>query len=312
MLRAALLALSRSQRMRAFASHNHWAWAAAGRFVAGETIDEAIQVCHELNNRRMRITLDHLGENVSTEQEARAAQRSYLEALKRLYEADINGGISLKLTALGLDISTELASDLLHGVIEGATNVGRFVRIDMEGSHYTQRTLDIFFAAFRRYDNVGAVIQSYLYRSEKDVRRLIDVGAGVRLVKGAYREPSSIAFPHKRDVDRNFIRLAELLLSPQACDRGVYTAIATHDPDIIDWTLEHTSRTSIPADRWEFQMLYGIRRDLQQSLSQAGHRMRVYVPYGREWYPYFMRRMAERPANVGFVVRNLARELVSG
>jgi proline dehydrogenase len=214
---------------------------------------------------------------------------------------------------LGFDISEELTEDFLRRILRHAEGGDEsiFVRIDMEGSPYTQRTLDLFFKVFEEHKNVGAVIQSYLYRSADDVEKLIDVGASVRLCKGAYSEPPSIAYPDKADSDAAFLRLTERLLSKEARENGVYLGVATHDEGIIEWTKSHVAENGIGKDEFEFQMLNGVRRDLQRQLVAEGYRVRIYVPYGTHWYPYFMRRLAERPENVGFMVRNIARELRS-
>jgi proline dehydrogenase len=252
-------------------------------------------------------TLDHLGENVTSETEARDATGEILDLLAAIEEHDSPSGVSVKLTQLGLDLGPGLAMENLERIVIRAHQAGRFVRIDMESSDYVQVTLDIFDEVWTRHKNVGVVIQSYLYRSEEDVARLIDAGASVRLVKGAYDEPPAVAYPDKEDVDASFVRLMEMLFSREARAKGAYPAIATHDEALIDWALEHTREQGISADVFEFQMLYGIRTGLQRRLAGDGYRVRAYVPYGEQWYPYFMRRLAERPANVLFLLRNLFR-----
>jgi proline dehydrogenase len=304
-----LLALSASPRMRRTVSQSKLAWRGASRFVAGETIGDAMEVVEGLNRAGLVGTLDHLGENVATAAEAARARDAYLEALQQIDARGVRSGISLKLTALGLDLGHDVAVTNLREVVVAAAGYDRkiFVRIDMESSAYTQRTIDVFHELFPAYRNVGVVIQSYLYRSDADVDALCAEGAHVRLVKGAYLEPPAVAHPDKRDVDAAFIRQATRLLSGEARGRGVVAALATHDEAIIDWATAHARIQNIPQDAFEFQMLYGIRRDLQDRLVADGYRVRVYIPYGREWYPYFMRRLAERPENVGFVLRNLSR-----
>ena len=311
MMRGALIAMSRSRRLAKVMTTSRLAWYAASRFVAGQTIGEAIQGVKQLNGAGMRASLDYLGENVTTRAEAETAAAAYREALDCIQAAGAQSGISLKLTALGLDLGDDLATELLRDIVAHAASLSpvRFVRIDMEGSPYTARTLDIFERAFADHRNVGVVIQAYLYRTAADVERLIQLGAGIRLCKGAYLEPPEVAYPAKADVDANYLRLAERLLSEPARAAGVYTGIASHDPDMLDWVKRYVAEHDVAKDAFEFQMLYGIRRDLQAALVAEGYRMRVYVPYGSQWYPYFMRRMAERPENVGFVVQNVLREL---
>jgi len=312
LLRAGFIALSRSRTMGRVAVGSGLAWRAARRFIAGQTIDEAIRVVGALNDAELRVTLDHLGENVATRAEAERSADAYVEALERIRAAGVYSGVSLKLTALGLDLSLGdvVAEALLRRVLEraGAFDPPVFVRIDMEGSPYTQRTLDLFRRVRADHGHVGIVIQSYLRRSDADIAALVAEGAPVRLVKGAYLEPEAIAYPDKADVDAAYLRQAEALLSPEARARGVYAALATHDEAIIDWAKAHAARVGLGKDDFEFQMLYGIRRDLQLALVAEGYRMRVYVPYGREWFPYFMRRLAERPENLAFVLRGILAE----
>jgi proline dehydrogenase len=251
--------------------------------------------------------LDHLGENITSEIEARDATCEILDLLAAIEDHDTQSGVSVKLTQLGLDMSPALAAENLVRILDRAAQVDRFVRIDMESSDYIQITLDLFEELWSHYKNVGVVIQSYLYRSADDVARLVDLGASVRLVKGAYDEPPDLAYPDKADTDANFVRLMEQLFSEEAQANGAFPAIATHDTKLIDWTKDHARRQGIPQDRFEFQMLYGIRSGLQRQLAAEGYRVRAYVPYGEQWYPYFMRRLAERPANVLFLLRNLLR-----
>jgi proline dehydrogenase len=306
MLRPIFLALSRHPGLAQFALRHAVLRRAALRFVAGERLEDAVSAIRGLNAAGLSATLDFLGEHTSTAAEASASTDAYLAILDELRRTGVDSNLSLKLTQLGLDLQEALCETLLGRILDRAGET--FVGIEMEGSAYTERTLRLFeglWAAGRR--NVGVVIQSYLRRSEADVERLIALGARVRLVKGAYAEPPSIAFPHKPDVDAAFERLAERLLQ-----RGVYPAIATHDEHLIAATRQFAAAHAIAPDRFEFQMLFGIRRDLQARLRRDGYRVRVYVPFGGEWYPYFMRRLAERPANVMFVVGSLLRERGGG
>jgi proline dehydrogenase len=271
------------------------------RFVAGETLDEALVVCHDLASRGMDLTLDQLGENVGTQAEVDAAVGAYIEILRRLHAEGLEPNISVKLTMLGLDMGDEVAREAMLRVLAVAREVGGFVRIDMEGSAYTERTMQIFYALHDQYPaEVGIVIQTYLYRAEQDVRACIDRKARVRLVKGAYAEPAAVAFQDRAKIDENYVRLMELLL-----DHGNFPALATHDPALIRSARGYARRMHIPLDTFEFQMLYGVREDEQQRLVNDGYGMRVYVGYGTEWYPYFTRRIAERPANALFVLRQL-------
>lgn len=279
----------------------------ARRFVAGERLDEAIVAVHKLNHAGLLATLDHLGENVTSETEARDATSEILDLVEAIESSGAWSGVSIKLTQLGLDLSPALAVENAGRIVARAAQAGRFVRIDMESSDYVQPTLDLFEALWERHRNVGVAIQSYLYRSADDVARLVDLGASVRLVKGAYDEPPVVAYPEKADVDASFVRLMDLLFSERARANGVFPAIATHDEVLIDWAKAHTRQHGIPSERFEFQMLYGIRQGLQRQLADEGYRVRAYVPYGAQWYPYFMRRLAERPANVFFLLRNLLR-----
>lgn len=303
LLRSGMLALARNERITELVTRNGFSKGFALRFVAGETLDEALAVANDLHRRGFLVTLDALGENVTSEEAAREATDAYLEMLDRLGETDIEGNISIKLTMLGLDISDDFCRRNTIAVLERAKERGAFVRIDMEGSPYTQRTLDLAYELFEQFpETVGIVLQSYLYRTQRDVRHAIERGIRVRMVKGAYAEPSTIAYPNKQDVDAAYRRETEMLL-----EAGIYTAVATHDLQIIEATKDFAHRKGIDPSRFEFQMLYGIRRDLQERLLAEGYRVRVYLPFGTEWYPYFMRRMAERPANLLFVLRNLIR-----
>jgi proline dehydrogenase len=276
----------------------------ARRFIAGENIDEAITAAGAIQAAGMLLTLDHLGESVRTAQEAAAATRAYLNVIDTIAASGIERNISLKLTQLGLDIDRATCTDNLRTILEKAEPLGFFVRIDMENSPYTEVTLSIFETLWHHnHRNIGVVLQSMMRRSEDDARRVNALGARVRLVKGAYKEPRAVAYQQKAEVDGAFVHLTEMLLKD-----GVYPAIATHDEKMIAATNEIASRLGLGKDKYEFQMLYGIRRDLQASLVKQGHRVRVYVPFGKEWYPYFMRRLGERPANVGFVLKGIVGE----
>ena len=276
----------------------------ARRFIAGETVHEAIEAARTLQARGMHLTLDYLGESVTTTKAAIGASREYVQLIETIVASGIERNISLKLTQLGLTIDKATCVDNLRRILEPATRHQFFVRIDMESSHYTQLTLDVFETLWSlELRNIGIALQSSLHRTEQDIRRMNELGARVRLVKGAYKEPASVAFQLKDDVDAAYTRQMRLLL-----DHGVYPAIATHDEEIIAETRSYAAERNIGTDRFEFQMLYGIRRDLQTSLVADGYRMRVYIPFGKEWFPYFMRRLGERPANVGFVLRALLGE----
>ena len=307
MLRSALLYLSNQQQIFKFVRHNRLAKSFANRFVAGETLDSALAAVAKLNARGITASLDLLGESVHNETEARAAGQAYVAMLDRIHERKADANVSVKLTAMGLDISEDLCVSIMHKILQRARDYGSFVRIDMESSEYTQRTLDLFdqrlYPAYR--ENVGIVLQSYLYRTFADVEHADLVKARVRLCKGAYMEPETVAYPEKKDVDANYVRsMHELML------KGNYPGIATHDEAIIREAKRFAKANDVSASRFEFQMLYGVRRDLQDQLVREGYRMRVYVPFGTQWYPYLMRRLAERPANVAFLTGNMFRELV--
>ena len=297
-----LLYLAHNDKVRSFVISNRATRGVSRRFVAGEALDEAIQVARALNRQSMHVTLDHLGENVSDEREARAAAQDYIAILDRIKQAGVDANISIKLTALGLDISQKLCEQNLRSILQHAQPYPIFVRIDMEGSPYTEQTVDITLRVHEQFEHVGTAIQSYLFRSKKDTEQLIAQGVRVRLVKGAYKEPKTIAFQDKRDADKSFVQLMMMLLL-----RGNYPAIATHDEAIVNATCKFARDNGISKSAFEFQMLYGIRRDLQEKLVSQGYNMRIYVPYGSRWYPYLMRRMAERPANLVFFVSNALR-----
>lgn len=276
----------------------------ARRFIAGETLDEAIAAARAVEASGMTQTLDLLGESVANMAEADAATRGYIDMLARIVQSGVGRNISLKLTQLGLTIDRATCVDNLRRILDAAGKHDFFVRIDMENSPFTQVTLDVFETMWQQgYRNVGVVLQSCLPRSVDDARRMNALGARVRIVKGAYKEPRGVAYQDKRQVDAAFVEIARLLLS-----EGTYPAIATHDPAMIAAARAHATQHGISPDRFEFQMLYGIRRDLQAQLTAAGYRVRVYVPFGREWFPYFMRRLGERPANIGFVIRGILSE----
>ena len=298
MLRQTLLFLSDREDFKNVLMKMPFSRQAAGRFVAGETSAEALAAARALNDAGFRVTLDLLGESVNEPEEAEAATAAYRTSLDEIEASDAVSTISLKLTQLGLDIDEDFCFRNILGIVQYAEQLGTFVRIDMESSEHTDRTLRIFHKVFAEHSNVGIVIQSYLRRSEADIKELVRVGAPVRLCKGAYQEPASVAFQQKTEVDASFIRLMRLLL-----DGGAQTAIASHDERMIDATLEHVARNGISDDAFELQMLYGVRRDYQRQLVANGLNMRIYVPYGSQWYSYLMRRMAERPANLLFGLR---------
>jgi proline dehydrogenase len=298
--RTALLYLSRQHALKGFLSRVPGFKQVTRRFIAGENIDDAIEAIRQLNALGITASFDHLGESISSPAEAEADVREYLHVLSRIERTGINSNVSVKPTQLGLDIDEHLCLSNIQRIVEAAAGLGNFVRIDMEDSARTDATLRIFYKLRSDFENVGIVLQSYLYRTETDLANVLAMKGRVRLCKGAYDEPESVAFPRKADVDANFVRLTGVLLSS-----GIYHGIATHDEAMIRATREFAARENIPNDRYEFQMLYGIRRDLQTKLVKAGYRMRTYVPYGEFWYPYFMRRLAERPANIWFVLKNL-------
>ena len=272
------------------------------RFVAGETLQDAMRAVSEANSQGIRATLDLLGENTSSREDARNASRKVLDMLATIKAEGADCNVSVKLTQLGLDLDNEFCYSNLREIVDHARELANFVRVDMEGSAYTQRTVDMVLRLRKEFDNVGAVIQAYLYRSETDVQTLLAARTRIRLCKGAYLEPESVAFKKKTDTDANFVRLMKILL-----DSGIYHGIGTHDVTMIAATKPHAAEQGIPLSHFEFQMLYGVRRDLQLALAREGYNMRVYVPYGRAWYSYFMRRLAERPANLFFILRNLFR-----
>ena len=300
--RSALLYLARQEKLKDVAARFSTFRKITARFIAGETIDEAVAAIKELNARGCSASFDHLNESVGSVAETDGEVREYLNVLAKIDESGINSNVSIKLTQFGLDIDPELTYRNARKVVEDAARRGNFVRVDMEGSAVTQLTIDIFQRLRSEFglNDVGIVVQSYLYRTEEDARDLLKIPARIRLCKGAYDEPASVAYPEKKDVDDNYVRVMKLLLAS-----GTYHGIATHDPKMIDATIDFVQKEGINKEAFEFQMLYGIRRDLQEQLARDGYNMRVYVPYGKHWYPYFMRRLAERPANVWFVMKNL-------
>jgi proline dehydrogenase len=305
MLRSSLLYLSRQPGLFRFVRNNRFAKAMASRFVAGETIESAVEAVRALNAKGISASLDLLGESITHEADARAAGAAYIRLLDAIAQHALDATVSVKLTAVGQDIGDDLCASVMDSILDRARQHGGFVRLDMEGSAYTTRTLDFF--ERRLYpvypDTVGIVLQSALRRTWTDVERAIALGCRVRLCKGAYLEPATVAFPEKADVDRNYVTCMQALM-----ERGRYPGIATHDPEIITIAKEFSAEHGIARSRFEFQMLYGVRRDLQEQLARDGWRLRVYVPFGTQWYPYLMRRLAERPANLAFITGSVVRE----
>jgi len=301
-VRSFFIFLSRRKLLRRWMETSSLAQRLAARFVAGHDLDQALAVCRDLNSAGITVTLDHLGESVTSLDEAATARDVYLRTLNAIHDSGIQGNVSLKLTQFGLDLSAEVCRANVAQLVEQAARRESFVRVDMENSPYVDRTLDLVCDMHQRYGHLGVVIQAYLYRSAKDIERLCRLGITVRLCKGAYLEHADVAFPRKPQVDASYISLMKALL-----DGGAYPAFATHDPRMIEAAKAYAAERKIPCDAFEFQMLYGIRRDLQQQLVRDGYRVRVYVPFGGAWYPYYMRRLAERPANVFFILRNLFR-----
>jgi len=302
MVRSILLKLSESKGFAHWVTTNSSTRRMSHRFVAGETLDEALQAARQCNDAGMLATLDYLGENVSTAADAQKARDAYIEIFDRISKEKLNANVSCKLTQLGLDLSPEFCEGQVLSIAERAAAYENFLRIDMESSIYTQRTVELVKRVRTQTPSVGAVIQSYLYRSESDVQDLLSYGCRIRLCKGAYKESEEVAFPRKADVDANYVKLMRMLLPS-----GFYHGIATHDPQMIAATIRCASENNISKDDFEFQMLYGVRTDLQRRLVRDGFRVRIYIPYGRDWFPYFMRRLAERPANLIFFLRNFLR-----
>jgi proline dehydrogenase len=307
MLRTFFVRLSENPSLRSFAERSSLGRRVSGRFVAGTEISDAVRATQGINRAGMSVSIDNLGENVTNPEEARHSAQLYHQILDAIVENHLDANISLKLTHMGLDVDEQLARDIVSGLVAKAASMNPpgFVRVDMEGSPYTQRTLDFVHELHRMPGNansVGTVIQSYLKRSESDVEKLLSEGIRIRLCKGAYKEPAEIAFAAKSDVDANYVKLMKVLMTS-----GIYHGLATHDENIIRQAEDFATKEKLSPDSFEFQMLYGIRRDLQQKLVRKGWRLRVYIPFGTEWYPYFMRRLGERPANVLFIARNLLR-----
>ncbi len=307
MLRALFISLSENRSLRGMAERSAIGRRLSSRFVAGTQVDDALRVTEKVNQSGLSVSVDNLGENVTNAEEARASAQLYQQMLDEIASRQLNANVSLKLTHMGLDVDENLARDLVTGLVAKAAAMSprNFVRVDMEGSPYTQRTLDFVHELHRMPGHagaVGAVIQSYMRRAEKDIADLLAERIRIRLCKGAYKEPEEIAFQKKSEVDANYVRLMKVLMKS-----GVYHGLATHDEAIIQQAKAFAIKENIPREAFEFQMLYGIRRDLQRRLVREGWRMRVYIPFGTEWYPYFMRRLAERPANVFFIARNLLR-----
>jgi proline dehydrogenase len=302
MLRSTLLKLSQSKSFANWVTSNARTRRMSHRFVAGEALDEALAAASVCNDHGMLVSLDYLGENVSTAADAQHSRDAYLEVFDKIAAQKINANVSCKLTALGMDLSTDFCEGLVLSIVERAAATDNFLRVDMEGSAYTQRTIDLVKRVRAQNPAIGTVIQAYLYRSESDVQGLLAYGCRIRLCKGAYKESAEVAFEKKADVDANYVRLVKLLLPS-----GFYHGIATHDPKMIGATIRCAAENKISKEDFEFQMLYGVRTDLQRKLVRDGYRVRVYIPYGKDWFPYFMRRLAERPANVGFFLRNFFR-----
>src|ERR1700677_519015 len=304
-LRSAFIALSRNRMLRGFCENSRFGRGMSSRFVAGMEIGDALRVAQAVNQQGILVTLDSLGESVSSEVDAHKASYIYHQLLDQISAQKVNANVSVKLTQMGLELEPKLAESIAVSLAEHAKSLGNFVRIDMEDSSLTQVTLDIVRRAHERpdlRDSIGIVIQSYLYRSQADIEQLLAEGIRVRLCKGAYKEPPDVAFPSKADVDKNYINLSEMLLASP-----IYHGLAAPDEARIAAAKAYASKNGIAPSRFEFQMLYGVRRDLQRKLVKEGYNVRVYVPFGREWYPYFMRRLAERPANVLFLARNFFR-----
>jgi len=300
--RSALIYLSQKEGLKDFAARFRLFKKLTTRFVAGETIEEAVAAIREINREGCSASFDHLNESVANAAEAEGEVREYLRILDQIDQTKINSNISIKLTQFGLELDPELAYRNARTVVAEAARRGHFVRVDMESSAVTQVTIDIFKRLRAEFglNDVGIVLQSYLRRTYDDAVDLLKIPARIRICKGAYMEPPEVAFPDKQDTDKNYLRVMELLLKS-----GVYHGVATHDPKMIEGTLRFVKQEKIPRETFEFQMLYGVRRDLQRQLAREGFNLRVYVPYGKHWYPYFMRRLAERPANIWFVMKNL-------
>jgi proline dehydrogenase len=304
-LRSLFIALSENRKLRHIAEQSSIGRRLSNRFVAGMTPEQVLRATANINRAGMSVSVDNLGENVTNADEARHSAELYHKLLDEIATRKLNANVSLKLTHMGFDVDPQLAGDITHSLVQHAAQANNFVRVDMEGSPYTQNTIDIVRALHAQpgsAGHVGTVIQSYLYRSEKDIETLLAEKIRIRLCKGAYKESPQIAFPKKEDVDKNYVKLAKMLLKS-----GVYHGMATHDENMINQIKAFAKAEKIDRSAFEFQMLYGVRSDLQRQLAKEGYGMRVYIPFGTEWYPYFMRRLAERPANVLFIAKNLLR-----
>jgi proline dehydrogenase len=319
MLRSFLIYLSKAAWAQKMVVSWGFAWRAASRFVAGTKIDDAIRAIRELNAKGINVTLDHLGEHTSKPEEASEATAEILNSLDEIKNSDVCANVSIKLTQIGLGLDESLCAQNLERILTRAKENDNFIRIDMEDTPYTDKTINLYYQMHKKgYKNVGMVLQSYLYRTEADARRLLEDKTPIRLVKGAYMEPPDKAFPKKADVDANFDLLTKIIIdvalaikSPKISRNSCFPpipAIATHDEDRIEFAKQYAEKVGLPRDAMEFQMLYGIRRDLQEQLIKDGYLVRVYVPFGTHWYPYFMRRLAERPANVWFFISNFFRK----
>jgi proline dehydrogenase len=302
--RSALIWLSRHEGLKDFATNFKFFKKLTTRFVAGDTIDDVIPIIHEINAENATASFDHLNESVESATEAEREVEEYLNILARIDEHRVRSNVSIKLTQFGLGLDPELAYRNARRIVEEAQRRGNFVRVDMEDSKVTQATIDIFKRLRAEFglNDVGIVLQSYLYRTYADAQELVKLPARIRICKGAYFEPPEVAYADKKDVDANYVKVMKVLLSS-----GIYHGIATHDPKMIEATIDFATREGIGKEKYEFQMLFGVRRDLQRQLARDGFNVRVYVPYGKHWYPYFMRRLAERPANIWFVLKNLAK-----
>jgi proline dehydrogenase len=308
LLRSALIALSQNKGLRAFSERSAMGRKLSGRFIAGMSVNDALVACEHVNREGIAVSLDSLGESVTTEAEARASAAIYHQMLDAIHERGLNANVSVKLSQMGMDFDPALAERIVGEIVQHASGTNSFVRIDMEGSSYTEATIAITERLAARFPGrVGAVLQSYLYRAADDAERLLGQGIRIRLCKGAYKEGPDVAFPTKAEVDANYVRLMKRMVTSNKDGRGVFCGIATHDEVIIEELLAFVRTNDVPQNAFEFQMLYGIRRDLQRQLAADGFGVRVYIPFGPEWYPYFMRRLAERPANVLFLLHNFFR-----
>jgi proline dehydrogenase len=311
-LRSLFVGLSGNKAVRGWAERSRVGRRLASRFVAGTTVEDAIAACERVNGEGIAVSLDSLGESVAAEAEARASAAVYHRLLEAIAARGLQANVSLKLSQMGMDIAGNLAEEIVGGIVERAAGLGAdsggFVRIDMEGSAYTEATIAMTERLHARWPgSVGTVLQAYLYRTAQDAERLLAQGIRIRLCKGAYKEGPSVAFAKKADVDANYVRLMQRMVTHEREGRGVFCGIATHDERIVEQMRAFVEERGVPKNAFEFQMLYGVRRDLQRRLAREGYGVRVYVPFGTAWYPYFMRRLAERPANVVFLARNLLR-----